>query len=253
DVDEEDDDDDDDGDAGDAGDDVDEADERRAHNHDMVRRLNFTGGEAVTGHGDASRTSREDVTDGSENGTTATATTMTMTTAIMTKRLRIILRRRFLSRTLSAPRGSLPATGYSLGKTYSPAESRSPAAQPVLASNDAHHDVDVDVDDDDDDDGCYGCCCCCCCCCGGVSGGGGDSNNGPPRLKNTRVLAHSRPDDTMSRCCGTKIGAAGPHGVFRAARLTSRNPPHTTIDPNGGRTDVRTDGQAGRQARRNHG
>lgn len=85
--------------------------------------------------------------------------------------------------------------------------------------------------------------------CGG-GGGGGDSNNGggPPRLKNTRVLAHSRPDDSVYRCCGTKIGAAGPHDVFRAARLTSRNPPHTTIDPNGGRTDVRTDDRlAGRQ------
>lgn len=115
---------------------------------------------------------------------------------------------------------------------YSPAKGRSPAA-PVLANNGNHR-------DDDGDDGCG-------CGCDGGSGGGGDSNNGPPRLKNTRVLAHSRPDDTVSRCCGTKIGAAGPHGVFRAARLTSRNPPHTTIDPNGGRTDVRTDGQAGKQ------
>ncbi|KYM87804.1 hypothetical protein ALC53_03239 [Atta colombica] len=176
---------------------------------------------------------------------TTMTTTTTTTTTIITRRLRIILRRRFLPAHLPTilPRRSLPAASYSLGKTYSPAESRSSAA-PVLASNDEHHDVD-------DDDGC--CCCCCCCCDGGGGGGGGDSNNGPPRLKNTRVLAHSRPDDTMSRCCGTKIGAAGPHGVFRAARLTSRNPPHTTIDPNGGRTDVRTDGQAGRQARRNHG
>ncbi|KYQ59516.1 hypothetical protein ALC60_01501 [Trachymyrmex zeteki] len=140
---------------------------------------------------------------------------------------------------------SLPAASYSLDKTYSPAESRSTATPVLVSNNDKHHDVD---DDDDDEDGC--CCCCCCGCDGGGGGGGGDSNNEPPRLKNTRVLAHSRPDDTMSRCCGTKIGAAGPHGVFRAARLTSRNPPHTTIDPNGGRTDVRTDEQAGKQARR---
>lgn len=122
---------------------------------------------------------------------------------------------------------------------------RSPVGAPALANNNHHDD-----DDGDDEDGC--CRCCCCCCDGGGGGGGddgGDSDNGPPRLKNTRVLAHSRPDDdTVSRCCGTKIGAAGPHGVFRAARLTSRNPPHTTIDPNGGRTDVRTDGRlAGRQ------
>jgi len=144
----------------------------------------------------------------------------------------------FLPAHIDLPARSLPAASYSLGTTYSPAEDRSPAA-PVSASSGNHH--------DDGDDGCG------CGCDGGGGGGGGDSNNGPPRLKNTRVLAHSRPDDTMSRCCGTKIGAAGPHGVFRAARLTSRNPPHTTIDPNGGRTDVRTDGQAGRQARRNHG
>lgn len=167
-----------------------------------------------------------------------------MTTVIMTRLTTSISRRRCLSTHAHEifPR-SLPAASYLPSvRTYSPAEGRSPAAAAaaVLASSGNHH--------DDGDDGCgcgYGC--------DGGGGGSGDGNNGPPRLKNTRVLAYSRPDDTVSRCCGTKIGAAGPHGVFRAARLTSRNPPHTTIDPNGGRTDVRTDGQAGKQARRNHG